>query len=187
MDAFATHDDLGGLLKRTFVGDDITWVTSLLEKAASYMRGVIGSQVYPATSSTYTTVAFGGWVDLPQNVIRSVDSVVDSAGSAVSYTRVQDSIQTNCSGPLTITFTYGVAAAPDDLVALNCVLVSQQLITLANNLGLSGGGLSSVSIDDFKLAFANAGEGTGYSLTEQNQQYLKDVYGRSGWTVEASR
>lgn len=186
MDAFATFVDLGKRLNRVFTSDEQDWVTSLLEDAAEYMRGVIGSQVYPGRQVTYTTYASGGWVDLPQAPVKSVDAVVRD-GSPVSYQLIQDSLRVPCDGPVTITFTYGLASPPADLVGINCALVSQMMLTVEAGIGLTAGGLSSVALDDFKAAWADAGAQSGLAMTDATRKYLVDNYGRSAWVVGTSR
>ena len=187
MTAFATYSDLASRLGVTYTPLQQTQVTLLLEDAAVMMRGVMRNQVYPSLSSTYLAYPVGGRVALPQSFVRSVDAVVSTLSLPVAYTRRQDTICVDTDDPITVTFTYGLAAAPLDLVAINCALVGQVLLTVNAGLGLNAGGLSSVAIDDFKAAFADGGAGTGMTLTANTEQYLIDHYGQSSWIVEASR
>lgn len=186
MQAFATFSDLGVRLNREFAPDEQAWVTSLLEDAADFMRGVIGNQVYPSRQSTYVAYPAGGWVDLPQTPVRSVDSV-QRDGVDVTYERVQDSLKVDCREPVTVTFTYGLSTVPGDLVSINCALVSQMMLTVSAGLGLTAGGLSSVALDDFKAAFADAGAMSGLALTDATRTYLQSRYGSSAWVVGMSR
>jgi hypothetical protein len=186
--AFATSADLALRMKRTFDSADEAWVTSLLEGAASFMRGVMRNQVYPARQSTYLAYPVGGWVRLPQSHIVSVDSVTaQRTGLAVDWEQEQDSIHVHCDGPVTVTFTYGLTVPPDDLVNINCALVSQQMLTVEAGLGLNAGGISSASIDDYKIAFADGGKGSGLSMTDYTRKYLEDTYGTTGWFVSTNR
>jgi hypothetical protein len=89
-----------------------------------------------------------------------------------------------CNGPVAVTVSVGFSVAPRDLIALNCALVSSQLLLVEAGLGLQLGGLSSVAIDDFKVAFADAGERTGgMSLPDHQQEYLRNRYGVSVFTT----
>jgi hypothetical protein len=189
MTAFATYTDLALRLNRTFTDPEQAWVTALLEDAAEFMRGVMnGNQVYPSSQSTYTAYPVEGRVILPQTMIRSVDAVVSPDTSLpVAFTYRQGIVFLTCDDPVDVTFTYGLDTAPQDLVNINCVLVSQQMTTIAAQLGLSGGGVSSVAIDDFKLAFADGGAGTGLSLTDSTTKYLERRYGTQAWVVKAYR
>lgn len=186
MDAFATFTDLGTRMKRDFAPAEQGWVTSLLEDSADFMRGVIGNHVYPSRQSTYTAYPTGGWVELPQSPVKSVDAV-QRDGVDVTYERVQDSLKVDCREPVDVTFTYGLTTAPGDLVGINCALVSQMMLTIEAGIGLTAGGLSSVALDDFKAAWADAGAQSGMSLTAATEKYLVDHYGRSAWVVGMSR
>lgn len=186
--AFATYADLGTRMQRTFTADEQAWVTSLLEDAAAFMRGVMRNQVYPASQSTYVAYPVGGWVRLPQSHVTSIDNVTSkTTGAVVDWCQSQDSLQVFCDGPVVITFSYGVASAPTDLVAINCALVSQMMLTIEAQLGLNAGGISSAAIDDYKLAFADGGDGSGLSLTKQTREYLESTYGTNGWFVSTAQ
>jgi hypothetical protein len=187
--AFATPTDLAVRMKRTFTADEQSWVETLLEDAAAFMRGVMRNQVYPARQSTYLAYPVGGWVRLPQSHIVSVDAVVAKlTGVPVEWEQEQDSIHVHCDeGPVTVTFTYGLTVPPDDLVNINCALVSQQMLTVESGLGLNAGGISSASIDDYKIAFADGGKGSGLSMTDATRKYLEDTYGTTGWFVATNR
>jgi len=186
MDAFATSAQLGVRMNRTFTPDEEEWITSLLEDAADFMRGVMRNQVYPSTTSTFTAYPVGGRVALPQSFVRTIGSVKRD-GVDVAFTRFQDTLMVDCDLPVDVAFTYGLAAAPGDLVGINCALVSQMMLTIEAGVGLTAGGLSSIAIDDFKAAWADAGAGSGLTLTDATRAYLVETYGRSAWVVEASQ
>jgi hypothetical protein len=187
--AFATPTDLAVRMKRTFTADEQSWVETLLEDAAAFMRGVMRNQVYPTRQSTYVAYPIGGWVRLPQSHIVSVDTVTSNrTGAALTWEQEQDSIRPIlCDGPVTITFTYGLTVPPADLVNINCALVSQQMLTVESGLGLNAGGLSSAGIDDYKIAFADGGKGSGLSMTDETRDYLEQTYGTTGWFVSTNR
>lgn len=193
VDAFATYVELGLRLNRTFtVGAESDWITSLLEDASTYLRDdVLGLQVFPQTTSTFTAWPDGGRVDMPQAPLISIDSVVRDGVALVlgdSYTRRDNTIMVgNDDKPLDITFTYGYALAPESLKRWCMVLVSQVLIPLEQQLGLNAGGLSSVAIDDFKAAWANAGEESGITLSDRNIKLLREQFGVRGSTVVTTR
>ena len=185
MDAFATYSDLEARLNRTFTGPEQTWITTLLEDASTYLReDVIGLQVFPQDS-----VTFSAWLDgddsvvLPQQPVVSVDAV-EQDSIALEYTHRDGVLYVDgadTTAPVDVTFTFGYAVAPEGLKRWACLLVSQALVPLELNLGLSVGGLSSVALDDFKVAFADGGEGTGMSLSDRNvalirRQYATDVH-----------
>lgn len=186
MDAFATAAQLATAMKRTFTTEEQTWVTSLLEQAAGIMRGVMRSQVYPSSQSTYRVYPVGGRVALPQGFIQSIDAVERDGVALVEdtdYTRFEDTFTVDCNDPLDITVTSGLDTAPDDLVGINCALVSGPIMTVEAGLGLTAGGMSSVAIDDFKAAWADGGAESGMTPSPFTTQYLQDTYGTTGWVV----
>ena len=183
MTAFATHQDLAVRMKRTFTEDEKAWVTELLEDAASFLRGCIGrAQVYPVTQSTFTAWPLGGRVDLPQPFVVSVDAVT-RGGVPEAFTRREDAVYVRYDDEHEVTFTYGLAEPPRDLVGYNVALVSQTVTLVEADLGVSIGGLSSVALDDFKIAFADGGALTGLALPEAQMRYLQNAYGSTGWVV----
>lgn len=188
MDAFATVDQLGTALNRTFAGDEVAWVTSLLEDASTYLReDVIGQQVYPQATTSFLAWPEGsGVIVLPQSPVIAVTGVT-LAGTPISFEWRDDRVTVATDKQVEVTFTYGYAAAPDGLKRWALVLVSQALQLLENQLGLSVGGLSSVAIDDFKLAFANAGEETGITLSDRNIALIRRQYSTGDVHVTDSR
>lgn len=183
MTAFATHDDLATRMKRVFTGAEQEWVTVLLEDAASFLRGCMGrATVYPVSSSTFTAWPVGGRVDLPQPFVVSVDDVTRD-GAPLVFRRREDAVYVSGDDECDVSFTYGLAEAPADLAALNCALVSSTIGLVEADLGLQIGGLSSVALDDFKVAFADGGALTGLALPDQQLRYLMTAYGSTGWVV----
>lgn len=184
MEAFATPKDLADRMKRTFTPEEQAWVATLLGDAAAFLRGVAGASIYPVQTSTFTAYPMGGRVDMPQSYIVSIGPVkLADTETAVNFARFEDSIYVYSTATIDITFTYGLAEAPADLVGLNCGIVSGQIGLVEADLGLQIGGLSSVALDDFKIAFADGGAGTGLTLPVPQLQYIHDTYGTSGWVV----
>jgi hypothetical protein len=188
VDAFATYQELGLRLKRTFtVGEESEWITTLLEDASTYLRDdVLGLQVYPQATATFVAWADGGQIELPQTPVISVDSVKQN-GTTLDYTRRDNTLFVRTDDAVEVTFTYGYPVAPESLKRWACVLVSQTLMPLELKLGLTAGGLSSVAIDDFKVAFADAGEATGMQLSDRNIASLRAQFGVTGSYVVGTR
>ena len=188
MDAFATSQDLELRLNRTFTEAERPWITSLLEDASTYLRDdVLGLQVYPQATSTFVAYLEGGRVDLLQHPVISVGTVVqdgEELTEGYGYRRRDTALYFNSDEPATITFTYGYAAAPESLKRWTCVLVSQALLPLEQQLGLTAGGLSSVAVDDFKAAWADAGAESGITLSDKNIRLLREQFGsRLAWVA----
>ena len=176
MDAFATYQDLEARLNRVFSVDEQAWITTLLEDASTFLReDVIGLQVYPQSTVTFTAWPVNGEVVLPQQPVISVTSV-EVGGDAIDYVLRDGVVFVDTVDQVTIEFTFGYAVAPEGLKRWACVLVSQALIPVELGLGLSVGGLSSVALDDFKAAFADAGESTGIALSDRNIALIRGQY-----------
>lgn len=182
MTAFATHVELAALLKRTFTVPEQAWVTELLDAASSYLRGEIGQLVFPRTTSTYVAYPNGGREDLPQWPVVSVDAV-ERGGVDIEFTYRPGYIKVRGDDPCDVTFTWGFEDAPSELNRLACVLVSAALLPLEQGLGLSVGGLSSVALDDFKVAFADAGAAAGMVLPPIQLASIRRQFGRGDVTV----
>ena len=186
MVAFATAAELGKKLNRTFTpGAETEWIDELLADASDHLRTVIGQQVYPVTTSEYVAYPSGGRVDLPQWPVVEVVSV-ERDGAAIDYTYRPGFVMVAGDDPCDVTFTWGYSAVPPELKRLACVLVSSALLPLEQKLGLTAGGLSSVAIDDFKLAWADAGEQSGMTLTTHAEAAIKQQFGQGGITVMES-
>jgi len=177
MVAFATVEDLEALLKTTYVGADRVQVEKLLEAASGHLRFVIGQDVYPVTTTTYTAYPTFGREDLPQWPVVEVVSV-QRDGVDVKFTYRPGFILVANDDPVDVTFTWGVAEPPAELNRLTCVLAAQALQMFESTGALSVGGLSSLSIDDFRAAFADGGAETGVALSPHAEKSVKRAFGR---------
>ena len=184
MDAFATADELGTLLNRSFSTQEKPHITALLESASTYLRSdVIGAQIWPPREIT-----FRGWPDpsgdvrLPSRFVQAVTSVTRDGRSAPFQYRDDLLVRGIGYGPVDITYLDGLGKADDRTTipaGLNrwaMVLVSEALTTLAINLGLGAGGVSSLGIDDFRVAFADGGDSAGMQLSVRNIDNLRAQY-----------
>lgn len=182
-EAFATADDLAARLNRTFTEEEEAWVTVLLEDASAYLRAeVIGQQVYPQAETTFDEWPSAGRVDLPQYPVVEIASVQRDS-EEIDYTYRPGYITVAGDEVVEITYTYGFETPPDDLVRLTCVLVSSALLPLEQNIGLTAGGLSSVQLDDFKIAWADAGGSSGMVLPPIQVAAVRRAFGRDGFTI----
>lgn len=175
--AFATSSDLASRMQREFTEAEATLLDKLLADATAYLQREIGQHVYPQKTVTFTDWPSSGWVDLPQWPVISVASV-QRDGEAIDFDERLGRVRVRGDEKVDVTFTYGYAECPLDLVNLCCALVSQQLLLVEAGLGLSIGGLSSVALDDFKLAFADGGEATGLTLPKVTCDGIRQTYGR---------
>jgi hypothetical protein len=186
VEAFTSSDEVATRLKRTFTSAEDEWVTALLVDASAYLRSVIGQDVYPTTTSTFTAWPDAGRVDLPQYPVVSVDAV-ERDSEAVDYTYRPGYLTVDCDDPVDVTFTWGVATAPEILVSLAAVLVSQAILAVETGSGLTFGGLSSIALDDFRAAFAEGGAASGMVLPEPQQKLIRRQFGRGDVHVVETR
>lgn len=177
MVAFAVAKDLGVRMQREFTPAEVLWLDELLADATAYLQREIGQLVAPRQTVTFSDWPSGGWVDLPQWPVVSVDAV-ERHGKAVQFEELPGRVRVRDDVKVDVTFTFGLLTVPRDLVALTCALVSQQLLLVEAKLGLSIGGLSSIALDDFRIAFAGGGEGTGLTLPKLTLDGLRQAYGR---------
>lgn len=178
MEAFAKPQDLADRMRREFTAEEQTWVTTLLKDASGYLRSLTVWDLYPRRQATFTAwPGTLGKIDLPQHPIVSIDAVTNIAGQPVQWQQEQDAIRVGDRDPKKVTFTFGYSEPPPELVRWTCTLVSQALVPIELELGLAIGGLSSVQLDDFKVAFANGGEQTGMQLTPRNEDRIRRDFG----------
>jgi len=183
MTGFATVANLQDRLKKTFTGTDIAWVQTLLDDASEHLRSLLGWQVYPAATVTIKTkVNIGDFYRIPIQPVQSLGAVLVD-GLAVTVTEFDGGIQFKNQGIADISFTAGYTKVPPALVSWTCVLASQAMDAVTKLGMLSSAGLSSVSIDDFKMAWANGGEGSGYVLPDRVVSQLREQFGTSAYVT----
>ena len=139
--------------------------------------GVVSTGTFDEATGTYPeilTVHYTGpgRIKYPSMVVSEKTPV----GQVLASQDVTLSLPVGFTSAVEISFTYGHALAPEGLKRWAMVLVSQVMVPLELKLGLTVGGLSSVAIDDFKAAFADAGEATGISLSDRNIEMIRRQY-----------
>lgn len=185
MAAFATVSDLQARTRVTYAGADIAWVQSILDDASAHLRDILGWQVFPAAQVTYTTKVWAGIFNrLPIQPVKSIDSISIPL-TVMTYDTYDGGFESDTNGIATVTFTAGYATSPPSLVSWCCVLAAQ-VIDAVTKLGMLGnGGLSSVSIDDFKLVWSQSAENGlgGYTLPDRVVQQLQAAYGTTAYVT----
>jgi hypothetical protein len=112
---------------------------------------------------------------------------VERDSVAVDYTYRPGYLTVDCDDPVDVTFTWGVATAPEILASLSAVLVSQAILAVETGSGLTFGGLSSIALDDFRAAFAEGGAASGMVLPEPQQKLIRRQFGRGDVHVVETR
>lgn len=185
---FAAVADLQARTKVVYAGADIDWVQSILNDASAHLRDILGWQVFPAISASYTTKLQAGMFHrFPQSPASGAStSYLDNSGPIPAAPAMFDGgFVPSKSGIATVTFTAGYSIAPPSLVSWSCVLAAQ-VIDAVTKLGMLGnGGLSSVAIDDFKLVWSQSVENGlgGYTLPDRVVAQLRASYGTTAYVT----
>ena len=158
---FAALTDLQTAIKRTFTGTDVAWATDLLAQASDHLRSeVLGWQVYPQVSVKYRTlIRCGEFYRLPSQPSTLTSVVMAEDSSTATVDEYDGGFVPDRSGIATVTYTSGYAAAPAVLRSWTIVLAAQLVENVEKLNLLTSDGLSSVSIDDFKLVWNQQGQG----------------------------
>ena len=191
--AFATAADLARRLGQELWTDglELGRVDELLLDASDHLRGIVGWQVWPPTNVTErvpSTIASG--LALPGAPVTAVTSVVLHGTTLPSsaYELHDGLLGFGGAWPsgAVVTYTVGYAEPPRELVKWTCVLTSQALSALEELGALGGGGVSSVAIDDFRKAWADGGDGAGFSLPARVEEKLRARFGTSVYVTGGS-
>jgi hypothetical protein len=102
-------------------------------------------------------------------------------GDPIDFTAELGTVQVDGDDPIDITYTFGYADPPAELVRLTCVLASQTLRDVEAGIGLASGGLTAIGVDDFRASWRGAETGT--SIPESLIRSLRQRYGRGGMTI----
>jgi hypothetical protein len=181
MDAFATVTQFATRLNRTFSEDETPWAQSLLEDASAIIRNAIEQEVFPQRTVTYTAHPSPlGREDLPQWPVVSVASVTRDDAD-IDFRVELGTVLVDGDDPCDITYTFGYADAPAELVRLTCVLASQTMRDVEAGIGLASGGLTALGLDDFRASWRGAETGT--SIPAALEASLRQKYGRGGMTI----
>ena len=95
--------------------------TSLM-RASARIRGYLSQQV---TTGTSTITARGPVFRLPQRPVVAVASVTDPDGKPVDFELSGSVVTTGSLDLLTVSYSHGMAALPDELVELVCQVASR--------------------------------------------------------------
>lgn len=174
--ALATVGDLAGRLGLATPIDGLvigTWSGALLD-ASNELRDAIGQPITPGTATLPVPINEYGFGLIPISPVVAVSAVVDPTGFALPtdgtgydvtdqrltiYSRY---LRENPLGPTDptylVTVSHGWDPIPGELLRWVYVLAAAQLGSTAHgNLGINGG-VTSVTIDDGKVTYANLAE-----------------------------
>ena len=189
--AFATVADLEQRLGRS-LSTQTGQVQLLLEDATAYLRSVLGGQISPPSTVTVRTLAErGAWIRPPAYPASVVSVAVNGVPVVLDPFAVADAVFA-CPGcwfgseqrlAVDVTYALGYTETPPDLVSWTCVLASQMLSALADTGSLSGSGVTSVSIDDFRKGWAS--DAAASVLPVPVLDRLRAAYGTAVFVTES--
>lgn len=186
--SFASAQDVADSLKRSsFTDSEKEWVEARLAEATDYIRALAGDDhIAPVTTSVYRDYAVRGEVFLPFRALHRVESVTRE-GHDVPHTLFERRVilHERVTGPVEITVVHGLSEVPPMLKAYAIGMVENQILLTEAGVGFKFGGLSSVQLDDFKLAFADGGDKTSLSLPQHTQNLIRSRYADTSWVVES--
>lgn len=182
MTAFATIEDYEARAGAVPTELRATVVT-LLEDAADELRGIIGQDVWPRREISVTlTPGSGGRVTLPQIPVISVTSVVDRNGQGVAFEKDGAGVTVGrCSGPVTVTYTFGHLNPPRTLIKESCAIVATAMRDAELGIGPTGD-IQTVNIDDFRVTFKQS----AIELLRHHERELKRRFGHNAYGIQVA-
>jgi hypothetical protein len=182
---FATRADLETTLKKTFAAvDEQAQVDDLLAQASDHLRSeVLGWQVYPPATASFTTMLHDGrHMLLPSQPATLTGVVWKDNGTAVTYDEYDGGFTPTGSGIATVTFTAGYTTAPGVLKSWTVALAAQALAHL-KQLGVPvADAYSSVGIDDFKVVWNQQGQ-SGWGIPATAVEALRNQFATSAYVT----
>lgn len=190
MEPFITVDEYQVRTASTVPPDRLESVERLIAAATDYLRGICGQHIAPIqTSTAILQPSTSGLIVLPQIPVHRLDRIETLDGHPVEHTWDHAAeIRVRCCDQVRVTWTYGHNRVPELLQHLCAALVSKALANLDRQAaGLTVEGISSIAIDDFKVAFADGGALSGMVLPDLHVAELRRRFGAPSMaTVEVS-
>lgn len=170
-------------------------VDVFLDVASAEVRHAAGSNISETTATVTLVGRHSQWLRLPGAPVRSV-ATVEIDGEAVSDWKLADGRLWRRAGwggqhrgepaMVAVTYTYGLATVPADIVDLVCSMVAAAKSSLDSAAGGEGlaydnGRLQSISIDGFSETYATSAEAmsavTAMTLPSRARQRLSERFG----------
>lgn len=148
MPALATTNDLALRLGRTFTVEEEARAAALLDDASAAVRAYTGQQFTAGTATAERHTPIRGAVRLWQRPVNSITSVVDDAGDAVAYDTWFEGdrlVGFTTTSPVKVTYTYGYATIPPDVVAVVCQIAGRAFGMTADSGGVTQEAIGSYS------------------------------------------
>lgn len=172
MDALATTSDAALF--------DLTVTDGALMRASARIRGHVRQQI---TYGASTTILPWSNRRLPERPVVSVESVTDEDGVTLTegtdWKLVGDRIDTSSTGRLTVAYTHGFTALPDELVELVCTVAAR----MGGMPAELQAGVRSQSAGPFQQTYGWDSYKAASGLTEGEKQVLARYWPRLPRTI----
>lgn len=192
MATLATKADLVARLGRDFTCEEDGRLDALLADASALVRAYTGQDFTETDDAQATMRAQAGLIRLPQRPVTGVSSVVAIGGNGVPDLTLTDwwwdgldlirigageyvinlpeqwwDDEDGYPGTFRVTYSYGYATPPADVVAVVCGMVLRTLTAPT-----SVGGVTSETIGPYSYRLESAGVGTAVSLGDMERKTL---------------
>lgn len=202
MAALASKADLAARLGRDITCEEDARLDALLADASALVRAYTGQDFAETADAEVTLRASGGMIRLPQRPVTAVSSVVAIGWQGVPDITLTDwwwdgldqirigagnyvinlpetwwDDEDGYPGTFRVTYSYGYAAPPADVVAVVCGMVLRTLTAPT-----AAGGVTSETIGPYSYRLESAGTGTSVSLGDMERKTLAR-YRRTAGTI----
>ena len=202
MAALASKADLAARLGRDITCEEDARLDALLADASALVRAYTGQDFAETADAEVTLRAQGGMIRLPQRPVTAVSSVVAIGWQGVPDIALADwwwdgldqirigagnyvinlpetwwDDEDGYPGTFRVTYSYGYAAPPADVVAVVCGMVLRTLTAPT-----AAGGVTSETIGPYSYRLESAGIGTSVSLGDVERKTLAR-YRRTAGTI----
>lgn len=173
-------------------------IAALLESASTAVRGAAGAPITRQTSTVTMWTEASRRIELPARPVHGVTAVSLDGVTLVVGTDVflrgsslwrEFPWQAHGDIPaaLTVTFEYGYAEVPADVVDLVCSLVGAGLAAIEDGYA-SHIGVQSESVDDYRVGFETGADATTslMELPDRTRRMLERRFGWSGPVIVGS-
>lgn len=172
---------------------NLTLVTALLDSASAAVRDAAGVAITETTATIKLSTPADRRLRLPPPV-RSVASVLVNGEAVTDWSLRDDSLwraswqaPTDIPGEVTVTFTYGLAEVPADIVDLVCALVGAG-VALAGEGYEAKTGKTYENVDDYRVGYAQGSDAvvSPMELPDRTRRMLARRFG-GGTAMVGSR
>lgn len=164
-------------------------VALALSVASSTIRDAAGSAISSVTGTVVVPAPSGRMLTLPGPVSNVTAVLIDST-AVTDYENLGNALWRRCGWscepvPVSVTATFGLAAVPDDIVDLTCMLAKAWLDHVAAGGG-SVAGLTSAKLDDAAEGYSDefAGQVSPIYIPDVTRRWLSARFGGGVAVVE---